>query len=62
MGIGNIVYKLVGGDRRDKALSFMIETYAPGIDTGQELITHPGEEAGVILEGELEITIGAYTR
>lgn len=62
VGIGDIVYKLVGGDRRDRALSFMIETYPPGTDTGREMITHPGEEAGVILEGEIEITIGADTQ
>jgi transcriptional regulator with XRE-family HTH domain len=62
VGIGEVVYKLVGADRRDRGLSFMIETYPPGTDTGREMITHPGEEAGVILEGEIEITIGADRR
>jgi transcriptional regulator with XRE-family HTH domain len=62
MGAGDVVYKLVGADRRDRALSFMIETYPPGADTGREMIAHPGEEAGVVLEGEIEITIGADTR
>ncbi len=40
----------------------MIETYPPGADTGREMIAHQGEEAGVVLEGEIEITIGAETR
>ncbi len=62
VGSGDVIYKLVGADRRDRALSFMVETYPPGADTGREMITHPGEEAGVVLEGEIEITIGADTR
>ncbi|MGJ7457187.1 cupin domain-containing protein [Halomonas sp. RA08-2] len=59
VGTGDVIYKLVGADRRDRALSFMVETYPPGADTGREMIAHQGEEAGVVLEGEIEITIGA---
>ncbi|MGM0983846.1 MAG: cupin domain-containing protein [Pseudomonadota bacterium] len=62
VGSGDVIYKLVGADRRDRALAFMIETYPPGADTGREMIAHQGEEAGVVLEGEIEITIGAETR
>ncbi|MDN3522411.1 cupin domain-containing protein [Halomonas ramblicola] len=62
VGSGDVIYKLVGADRRDRALSFMLETYAPGADTGREMIAHQGEEAGVVLEGEIEITVGAETR
>lgn len=62
MGSGDVIFKLVGADRRDRALSFMIETYPAGTDTGREMIVHQGEEAGFVLEGEIEITIGAETR
>jgi len=62
VGSGDVIYKLVGADRRDRALGFMIETYLPGADTGREMITHQGEEAGVVLDGEIEITIGAESR
>lgn len=62
MGSGDVVFKLVGANRESRALSFLIETYPPGTDTGREMITHQGEEAGVVLEGEIEITIGAETR
>lgn len=62
VGSGEVIYKLVGANRHDRALSFMIETYPPGADTGREMIAHQGEEAGVVLEGEIEITIGADTR
>ncbi|MBF8221149.1 cupin domain-containing protein [Halomonas sp. 328] len=62
MGSGEVVFKLVGANREARALSFMIETYPPGTDTGREMIAHQGEEAGVVLEGEIEITVGAETR
>ena len=62
VGTGDVIYKLVGASRESRALSFMIETYPAGSDTGREMIAHQGEEAGVVLEGEIEITIGAQTR
>lgn len=62
VGSGDVIYKLVGANRDARALSFMIESYPPGSDTGREMIAHQGEEAGVVLEGEIEITIGARTR
>lgn len=62
VGSGEVIYKLVGANRESRALSFMIETYPAGSDTGREMIAHQGEEAGVILEGEIETTIGAVTR
>lgn len=52
MGSGEVVFKLVGANREARALSFMIETYPPGTDTGREMIAHQGEEAGVVLEGD----------
>ncbi|SFH66737.1 cupin domain-containing protein [Modicisalibacter xianhensis] len=62
IGSGDVIYQLVGATRETRALSFIIETYAAGADTGREMIAHRGEEAGVILEGEIEITIGADSR
>ncbi|GHA91372.1 cupin domain-containing protein [Modicisalibacter luteus] len=62
IGSGDVIYQLVGANRDTRALSFMIETYEAGADTGREMIAHRGEEAGVILEGEIEITIGADSR
>ncbi|MCM2131654.1 cupin domain-containing protein [Larsenimonas rhizosphaerae] len=62
IGSDNVIYKLVGANRRDRALSFMIETYPVGSDTGREMITHQGEEAGVVIDGEIDITIGIQTR
>jgi mannose-6-phosphate isomerase-like protein (cupin superfamily) len=40
----------------------MHEKYAPGADTGPELISHEAEEAGVIIRGEIEITVDDEVR
>jgi mannose-6-phosphate isomerase-like protein (cupin superfamily) len=33
------------------------ETLAPGADTGDEMLVHEGQECGVIVQGELELTV-----
>lgn len=59
---GDISYKLVGANRPNRALAFMIEEYQPGADTGQAMIAHYGEEAGFVIEGEIEIIVGSTSR
>ena len=51
--------KLVGTPHQVRALSFLDETYPPGADTGDEMLNHEGEEAGVLVEGRLELTVGS---
>jgi mannose-6-phosphate isomerase-like protein (cupin superfamily) len=34
----------------------------PGSDTGDAMITHEGEEGGVVLAGQVEITVGDQVR
>ena len=53
MGTGDIEYRLVAASRRDRKMSILWETYAPDSDTGEDLLTHSGEEGGVVVEGEL---------
>ncbi|MFO1176487.1 MAG: cupin domain-containing protein [Paracoccaceae bacterium] len=50
------------GQAADSALLMLYETYPPGADTGPDLYAHEAEEAGVVLAGEIEITVGAETR
>ena len=42
----------------DRQLALGISRYAPGGNSGDDLYTHQGEEAGLILEGEIEIALG----
>lgn len=43
----------------DSQLALGISTYQPGGSTGDDLYTHNGEEAGLVLKGEIELTLGA---
>ncbi|ABO22841.1 cupin domain-containing protein [Shewanella loihica] len=58
IGDGNLDYKLIGRDYPNRAMSVMNEVYPPGSDTGEEMLQHEGEEAAMVIEGQLEITIG----
>jgi len=58
VGGEGISLKLVGAAERKSNLAFLIETYEPGSDTGIEMMAHEGEEAGTVIEGSVEVTIG----
>lgn len=55
---GAITMKLVGKAHPSRAIAFLDETYPPGTDTGDEMYAHEGEEAGMLVEGRLELTVG----
>ena len=59
---GKVEFSVVAGERRDKAIQFLHEVYQPGGDTGAEMLTHRGEEGGIVLEGEIELTVGDQKR
>jgi transcriptional regulator with XRE-family HTH domain len=61
VGTGTIQYRLVAAARRDRKMSILAETYQPDSDTGEDLLTHSGEEGGVVIEGELELTVAGKT-
>ena len=61
MGTGGVHYRLVAGSRADRKMSILWENYEPDTDTGEDLLTHSGEEGGVVVEGELELTVAGKT-
>ena len=56
---GTVSMRLVGKGHRVRALALLDETYPPGSDTGEEMLNHEGEEAGVLVSGRLELTVGS---
>lgn len=62
MGSGDIVFRLVGAERAQRAMNVLHEIYPPGGDTGEEMLVHDGEEGGVVVRGEIELTVGAQVR
>jgi len=59
---GKLMLSIVAGNRKSKALQILHEVYQPGGDTGPEMLSHPGEEGGVIITGEVEITVGGQSQ
>lgn len=58
MGSEAVSMKLVCDGRKNRQMGFLIEEYQPGASTGVKSIEHEGEEAGTVIEGEIELTIG----
>ncbi|MBT3787006.1 MAG: cupin domain-containing protein [Alphaproteobacteria bacterium] len=55
---GAVSYRQVGRDLSDKALQMIHERYAPGADTGRAMLSHEAEECGVVIQGQMELTVG----
>ena len=50
-----------GRAQPSRAIAFLNEIYPPGADTGDEMLTHEGEETGILVEGRLELVVGLET-
>ena len=58
IGKGRISYRQVGHNLFGHSLQMLHEIYQPGADTGRVMLSHDGEEAGLVLEGRMEVTVG----
>ena len=61
-GPGGLSFRQIGRDLSDRALQILHERYAPGADTGATLLRHESEEGGVVLRGQVEVTVGSQRR
>src|SRR5450755_4661004 len=62
IGTMSVELRLVGGRLAKRGMSILHERYAPNADTGEEMLTHAGEEGGVIVKGKIELTVGGESR
>lgn len=62
LGDRSVALRLVAARRANRAMSVMHEQYAPGADTGADMLRHEGEEGGVVVRGRIELTVGGETR
>ncbi|MFQ2262521.1 HTH-type transcriptional regulator PuuR [Aeromonas dhakensis] len=60
LGSQGVSMKLVHNGNNRRQLGFMLETYAPGTDTGGQ-VTHLGEEVGTVLEGSVTLMVAGQT-
>lgn len=56
-GFEKIALKQVG-DAKAHGLQIMHERYEPGADTGDTMLQHAANEGGVVIAGEIEVTVG----
>ena len=45
------------GRASEHALQLLHESYPPSADTGPEFLSHTGEEAGIVVKGQIEVTV-----
>lgn len=50
------------GGAGESQLMILHETYPPGADTGPDLYAHEAEEGGIVIAGEILVTVGGETR
>jgi transcriptional regulator with XRE-family HTH domain len=62
MGSGGLHYFLIAANQSERKLEILREVMPPGSDTGEDLLSHEGEEGGVIIQGNVEITVDGVTR
>ncbi|MEL1265287.1 cupin domain-containing protein [Pseudoxanthomonas putridarboris] len=62
VGSNGIHYFLVGQHRPQRQMCILREVMPPGSDTGDSMLAHEGEEGGVVVEGEVEVTVGDQMR
>lgn len=50
------------GNAADHSLQVLHEHYPPGADTGPDMLSHQGEEAGIVVSGIIKITVDDQER
>ncbi len=62
VGSNGIHYFLLGQHRPQRQMCILREVMPPGSDTGDSMLAHDGEEGGVVIAGEIEVTVGDQVR
>lgn len=62
VGSSNVKFFQMGASAAGRQIQFLKEIYDGGASTGHKSLVHQGEEAGLILSGQLEVTVGDQRR
>lgn len=62
VGSGSVKFLQMGPSTAGRKLQFYKEVYPVAASTGHKSLIHEGEEAGLILKGQLEVTVGDQRR
>ncbi len=58
VGGAGVQMRLIGSGADDRQIGLLREVYAPGAETGEDMLQHEGQECGVVTAGIIELTIG----
>lgn len=61
IGSASIELYLAGANVKDRNMCIMREVYRPLADTGPEMLSHAGHEGGLVMAGQLELTVDGTT-
>ncbi|MEI6028837.1 MAG: cupin domain-containing protein [Betaproteobacteria bacterium] len=62
VGGGGISLRQVGHNLKTRPLQILLERYAPGAETAKAPYSHIGDEGGVVIQGQVEVTVGGAKR
>ena len=62
VGGGGISLRQVGHNLKNRPLQVLLERYAPGAETAKAPYSHQGDEGGLVIQGQVEVTVGGSTR
>ncbi len=54
---GAVSYRQVGANLKGRALQMIHERYKPGARSGAKMLSHQGEEAGLVIKGRLALDV-----
>lgn len=54
---GAVSYRQVGANLKGRALQMIHERYKPGAQSGAKMLSHQGEEAGLVIKGRLGLEV-----
>jgi transcriptional regulator with XRE-family HTH domain len=61
LGNDAIQFYLAGAANKQRSIGIMREVYQPLADTGPEMLQHEGHEGGVVVSGQLELSVAGAT-
>ncbi|MBV8048464.1 MAG: cupin domain-containing protein [Paludibacterium sp.] len=62
LGNDQIRFLLVGTAHDHRDIAILREHYEPGADTGPDMLIHEGQEGGVVISGQIEVTVNGESR
>jgi len=54
---GAVSYRQIGANLKGRALQMIHERYKPGARSGTKMLSHQGEEAGIVIKGRLTLEV-----